>query len=233
MRYRISFSLLILLLIPSMGSFAFDNTQAVTCQLDLSSALTAIQTAQQAIDSGDKDTALHTVSEARNILQLLEDKCMNYAPKEAGNSRTNPVPFGQQQHAELGNKFSGSIELVNYIDDAEDYIRQARTDSETDPAPEGTRYIVFRVKYKCEKTTSESCDFSRGYFSTVGDKGLVYDYSSIKSRLIIPIGDDKEIFGGAEIEVDIPFLVEVADSNFVLFTDYSSDSRVFFASNKS
>jgi hypothetical protein len=229
MKQWTGFLLLILLLIPGVWTFAVDNTQAASCQLDLSPAVTALQAAQQAIDKGDMDSALHTVGEARNMLQLLEAQCADYAPKNAGNSRTNPVPFGQPQHAKMGKEFSGSIQLIDYIDNAADYVEQAY--KRNVPAPEGTRYIVFRLKYACEKPTSESCNFSSIFFKAVGDKGLVYDYTSDSKHdvHIVGVGDRQEIFGGTEIEVDLAFLVEAADNNFVLFTEFN-DPRVFFAS---
>jgi hypothetical protein len=229
MKRQTVFLLLILLLVPGMWSLALDNTQGGNCQLDLSPAETALKTAQQAIDKGDTDSALRTVGEARNALQLLEAKCADYAPKNAGNSRTNLVPFGQRQHAKMSKEFSGSIQLTNYIDNAADYVQQVS--KRNVPAPEGTRYIVFQLKYACEKPTSESCNFSSIFFKAVGDKGLVYDYTSDSKHdvHILGVGDRQELFGGTEIEVDLAFLVEAADSNFVLFTEFN-DPRVFFAS---
>lgn len=175
----------------------------------------------------ENNPTLDQVAEARALIQLQEANCRDYAPDDAGSSRTNPVPFGQSQQVEV-DEFFGSIQIVEYIDDAQDYVLAAN--DRNDPAPDGTRYIAFRLRYTCEKPASESCDFIRIYFSVVGNKGVAYDYSSADNYdiRIRDIGEEQEIFGGTTIEVDVAFLVDADDDNFILYTEYGD--RVFFAS---
>lgn len=155
-----------------------------------------------------------------------------FANASAGESRSNPVPFGQRQHVEISKDFFGSIQLVEFLSgsDAQDYIQSVNRRNED--APEGTQYLVYRMKYACEKSADESCDFSKVFFEVVGDKGITYDFTSDGDHdvSIRDIGDSQEIFGGAEIEVEVAFLVDADDANFILLTAKSSKPRVYFAS---
>lgn len=195
------------------------------CNLDISTVQLLLSEAAVADDAA----ALGLISEARAALEQIEGRCRNYAPDSAGDSRLNPVPFGQRQHAVIPRDFIGSIELLEFLPDGEAFVLAANRRNV--PAPDGTRYIVFRLNYVCEVSPAESCNFSPTDFSVVGRKGVSYRYNSGSAYDISLRGvtDMQEVFGGGEIEVTLMFLVKADDGDFVLFTEYGSP-RVFFAS---
>lgn len=223
MKHALLFTILIFAINFTSPALAQGN-----CSPNVTAALASLDAAQSAIGSGDTQAALSAIVEANTALELQIALCRDYAPESVGDSRTNPVPFGQSQYAEISDEFSGSIQIIEYLDDGEAYVLEAN--DRNDPTPSGARYVVFRLRYACEKPASESCEFSRVYFSIVGDKGVSYRYNSANDYdvSIRDIGEDKEVFGGSEIEVDLAFLVEEDDSNFILFTEYGTP-RVFFA----
>jgi hypothetical protein len=204
---------------------------ALLCVSPLSSSAQAPCTFDfaAAIDLLENNPTLDQVAEARALIQLQESNCRDYAPDDAGSSRTNPVPFGQRQQVVIDDEFDGSIQIVDFLDDAEAYVLEASSSNE--PAPDGARFVVIRFAFACERSPDESCEFNLIYFAAVGDKGIVYDYSSedrFDAENIWGIGDDQEIFGGSEIEVEVAFLVDEDDDHLLLFNDLS-DTRIFFA----
>jgi hypothetical protein len=206
-----------------LGAMAGATIAQNECSFDLTGANEALAVAQASIDASDSEAALSAVSDARAALELQEANCVDYAPEEAGNSRTNPVPFGQRQQAEYSNDFMGSIEMMEYLDDGEDLIMALNRSN--DPAPRSKRYVILSFKLFCERDPAESCEYSRVDFSLVGDKGVSYRYDSAS---IHGLENDAEFFGGAEIIEVVAFLVNSDDDNFVMFTEYG-DPRVFFA----
>lgn len=221
-------SVILLVIFTVLFAANVTSAQEKACTIDVSEAASALESVPALVDAGNTDLALDVIGRAQQALALIEANCSEYAPETAGDSRTNPVPLGQSQHAVISNDFEGSIQVLEYLDDGEEFVLAANR--RNDPAPEGTRYVVYRLKYTCERPASESCKFSRVYFSIVGDKGVSYRYNSAADYeiLIRDIGEEQEIFGGSEIETAVAFVVPEDDANFILFTEYG-DPRVFFA----
>lgn len=193
-----------------------------TCAPDLSTVTAALEQAQQAIGDADSAAVLDALGEARAALATAEGQCLDFAPETAGDSRTNPVPFGQLQHISHDD-YDGSIQVLDFLADAEELIMSIS--SSNDAAPEGKRYVAMAFKFICERPASESCEYSRVDFSLVGDKGVAYDYDAGD---IGGLENKAEFFGGAEITVGVAFLVDADDDNFVLYTEYARP-RTYFA----
>lgn len=190
------------------------NTRAQdACTFDFASVIALL----------DDNPTLDQVAEARAIIQLQEANCRDYAPDDAGSSRTNPVPFGQRQQVTDDDDYEGSIELIDFLDDAESVVLQVSRSN--DPAPTGKKYILVSFHFACERDPDESCEFSRIHFSTVGDKGISYGWDDGR---VSGLTDIEEFFGGSEIVAIVGFLVDEDDDNFILFTEYG-EPRTFFA----
>lgn len=199
--------------------------QDAACSPDLSPLLETLAQVQEAIDGGDDASARDGLAVARAGLALIASECADYAPDSAGDSRTNPVPFGQRQTV-TSVDFDGAVEILGFRDgdEAESFILEANNRNE--PAPDGKRYITIEFRFICERAASESCEYSPVHFSLVGSRGVAYDYNDDND--VRRITDDGEFFGGGEITVTLVFAVNDDDGDFVLYTEYGRP-RTYFA----
>lgn len=198
--------------------------QDAACSPNLSPLLETLAQVQVAIDGGDDASARDGLAVARAGLALIASECADYAPDSAGDSRTNPVPFGQRQTV-TSVDFDGAIEILGYRDgeDAEAFILE--TNNRNDPAPEGKQYITVEFRFICERPASESCEYSRIHFSLVGSRGVSYTYDDDNDAR--PITDETEFFGGSEITATLVFAVNEDDGDFVMFTEYGRPRTYF------
>jgi hypothetical protein len=195
--------------------------QSGNCQPDLTSATAWLNDAQTALNNDDLNTAMTAIADARNSLELIEANCTDYAPETAGDSRTNPVSFGQQHHTEISDYFIGSLQITRYGDNANELV--AATDDDNPPPEEGKRYILVEFTIYCEREPSQSCEFRQLNWHIVGSKGIAYE----RARGIDGFSGEQELFGGAQLPVALVYQVDVAETNFVLFNEHR-DTRVFF-----
>lgn len=200
------------------------SAQDAPCAPDLSPIMETLTQVQQASDAGDEASVRDGLAVARAGLALIEGECLDYAPESAGDSRTNPVPFGEQQSV-TSIDFDGSIEILNYRegDEAEAFVLEANRRNE--PAPEGKQYITIELRFVCERPASESCEYSRIHFSLVGSRGVSYTYED--SNDARPITEQTEFFGGSEITATVVFAVNEDDGDFVMFTEYGRPRTYF------
>lgn len=219
MRYKLSLCALLLFVFFWTSSTA---AQSGNCVPDLTSATAWLNDAQVALNNDDLNTALTAIGDARNALELIEANCTDYAPETAGNSRTNPVPFGQRQHTEILEYFIGSLQITRYVDNANEVV--AAADDDNPPPEEGKRYILVEFTVYCEREPSQSCEFRQRAWHVVGSKGIAYE----REGSVDGFSGEQELFGGAQLPVALVYLVEADETDFVLFNEHG-DTRVFFA----
>jgi hypothetical protein len=191
------------------------------CQPDISQANHWLTEAQELLDAGDVDSALGKISEARRALQMQEARCRDFAPENAGSSRTNPVQFGQTQSVDLRG-VPIQITLLDFVDNANDLVLERN--SRNAPPSDGMRYVVVEFNFFCDRPLPDSCEFRKSQYSLVGSRGIVYEQEFGYDREFI---DNLEIFGGSEVVISRPFQVGIDETDFVFFNDRGG--RVYFA----
>jgi len=192
------------------------------CMPDLSGIEAELADALAFVEAGDSEMAMVAVARIRGAAQTIEARCDNSASESAGNSRTNPVPFGQSRHVVFSD-YDGTVKVDEYIDDANDLVLEA---SRSNDEPEtGTRYIVITITQSCDLSPDDFCEFSLVDFVIVGSRGIVYDWwSGGVSGLAEPI----KFFGDGQITHSLAYLVDENDGDFVLFNQWG-DEQVYFS----
>jgi hypothetical protein len=221
MLYRMILVALFWFIIPPNFSIAAENDN---CSPNLTAAAAALTEAQSALNRNDLTAALKTISEARAALQLIEASCTTQADGDAGNSRTDPVPFGQRQDLTIGDTFDGSVEITGYTDNADKLVQQ--TNDRNDPPETGNRYIVINFDIFCEGDPAKNCHFNPFQFKVVGSKGIAYKTEITNARGFST--DIVDFFGGAQISVTLVYTVDAEETDFVLYSDVRRNP-VFFA----
>lgn len=196
------------------------QAQNIDCSADLSQAQTALDQAQAAIDSSDTSTALTFMTEAQNALAYQIASCMNYAPDTAGDTRTNPVPFGQARQVELPDDRKATVQLLSF-----DPMPSA-VDTVGKEADEGMRYILAQYSYYCDASPDKKCSVDSLPFSAVGSANKEY---TPRSNNLQSSGGET-LYGGGETTRYLVFLVEADETDFVIEFAPSADSA-FFATN--
>jgi hypothetical protein len=215
--YKLALIILFVLFLMPMQITAQDER----CQPDLSSVIELLSSAQELLDTGNIDAAVENISEARRVLQLQEALCLDFAPDDAGSSRTNPVPFGQTQSIDLRGE-PVQITMLNFTDKANDLVQEMH--NRNDPPSDGMRYVVVELNFFCDRLPSESCEFRRSHYKMVGSDGVVHEYSTTYDRGFI---DNIEVFGGSEAIISRPFEVGIDETELIFFNDRGD--RIFFA----
>ncbi len=219
MRYSVFATTLLLLILSWIPIIA---AQRDNCEPNLTSANAWLNDAQVALDNDDLDTALTAIADARAALELIEANCIDFVPEAAGDSRTNPVPFGQRRHTEVLDFFNGSVQITRFVDNADELVAAAAFDNP--PPREGKRYILVGFTIYCEGEPSQSCDFRQRDWHVVGSKGISYE----RDASVDGFSKDVEIFGGAQLPVSLVYMADADETDFVLFNE-PRDTRVFFA----
>ena len=215
MRQLIALALTLISILPAAA-------QDAACSPDLSDVSALVEGVQVAIDAGDDEITLNSLAALRSETQLLEATCADYAPENAGDSRTNPVPVGQSQRVQT-DAFEGTLTLKNYLDNADELVGQLSASNQQ--AATGTHYVALLMDLHCDRTPSESCRFDVGAYKLVGSMGFVYEYLD---NPVFGLDHDREFFGGSTLDRIAAFQVADEDSDFVLIAGFG-DERVYFA----
>lgn len=192
-----------------VGTFFVLPTQAqeTACNPDLTQVTSLLAEAQASFESGDTAGAVGLMADARDDLALQEAQCLNYAPDTAGDKRTNPVPLGERLKFDLSEDGSASIQIVNYIDNANEF-------AEFFEVAETERLIGIEISYMCESELDATCSVGPfDSFSVVGSQGISYD---TKKSNTLPNSEPLSLYGGGQGNYSMAFLVDADDSDFVL-----------------
>jgi hypothetical protein len=189
---------------------------------------------------GDLETTLEHVREAREALETIEAECAssvvqsdgetvasdgNWASNDAGDRRSNPIPFGQRQYVQ-GQK--ASLELTEFI--------PLRNGTKVDSLDGGTYYeldendgyIQVSGVFYCELSEDETCNLNTSGFGAVGISGVVSG---------IPFAIDEysyTVYGGGHVPFTLALGVPEDDTDFILrYYDLASfgdtgNKEVFF-----
>jgi hypothetical protein len=201
MRFKI---LSLLLMIGTFLNFPA-RAQDTVCNPDLAQVTALLAEAQAAIESGDTAGTVSLMADARNMLTLQEAGCVNYAPETSGDKRSNPVPFGERKSFKLSGGGQASLEIVNFIDDANDFSRSEIED--------GKRLVAVELMYFCELIPDEQCAVAEYSFNLVGSASIEYSPHFENS---LPDSTSFDLYGGGQGPFTVGFLVGEDETNFVL-----------------
>jgi hypothetical protein len=148
-----------------------------TCDPNIAPATALLLEADTALANGDTDTALPLISQAIGVLEAIEAGCVEFAEPGAGNSRLNPVPFGQSKRHQMFDEVDASIEVTDFVDDAGELVAEANQFN--DEADEGMKYVMVEFIYHCEFDPAQVCDAGRFDYNLVGLNGIVYEAASV------------------------------------------------------
>lgn len=195
--------------------------QDAACQPDLAQIINTLQQAQTAIDGGDTQSAITSITSARDTLTLEAAKCLNYAPETVGDKRTNPVPLGERKQFDLKDAGKASIQIANYLDNANEYAKNFEVG-------DGKRLIGIELSYWCESAADAICKIDAfSGLSVVGSQGVVYD---TKKTNTLPNNEGIELYGGGQGNYSLAFLVDADDTEMVLvFSPGSGIDPVYFS----
>lgn len=197
--------------------------QEATCDPNIVPLSELIAQADAALTDGDVDAALELLSQAKGVLEVIEASCVEFAEPGSGESRLNPVPFGQRQRHEILDSVDASIEITSFEDDANERIAEAS--EYNDPPEPGMKYVVIEFDYYCEFEPDRFCDAGRFDYKIVGANGLVYEPASGISGDFF---ESTELFGGGQMPIILVYMVAENDTSFVLMNNYD-DSPVYWA----
>lgn len=181
--------------------------QTDACSPDLAQVIATLEQAQSEFDTGNTDSGLALVGDARSALALEEATCFNYAPDTVGDKRTNPVPLGERKQFDLVNGGKASVVVTGFIDNANEF---SEVDIEDDE-----RLIGVEITYFCESSPDETC-----VVDTLSLPSKVVGNSNIESESprasSLPNTDNVTLYGGGQVDHTMAFLVGKDESDFVL-----------------
>ena len=145
-------------------------------------------------------------------------------PVLVGQSRNNPIPFGQP--TTLINTDGFALWVVDVLENATQLIMAENRYN--DPPPDGHQFLMIRIKVK--NTSEESKSFTAAWrlhlvgasnLAISGGCGVIPDYFE----------SHREIFEGGELEGNICFTVRSSDiGTHVMYDDAPvRDSRIYYA----
>lgn len=224
---RVRWLVVVLALLVSVAVYAQegDDSLSEACAFDREDFTTLFDNIDAARDGDDIDAYIETILALRRAIDLKLVLCYTSAlDAEVGQTRANPVAFGD---ADIVKTFEDVYlwRVASFNEDATETVMQ--TASSYDAPTEGTKYITAQLVVTCDKLATESCEVASRRVGAVGSNGVGYEAASVSGYV-----DDFEIFGGGQITINVAFLVQEADSNFVLFnlyTSYDDEVRTYFA----
>lgn len=220
---RLLFAFLVLLTV-STAAAQENDTLKESCALDRSEFTTLFDAIDAARDSG-ADVYIEKVLALRRAIDIKIVLCYtDFADTEAGLTRANPIAFGEGGIVKIFEDVA-LWRIANFNENATTLVME--TGRSYDAPTEGTKYVVVELAVTCDKLTTESCEVASRHVGIVGNRGVAYEAASISGYI-----DDFETFGGGQVAIKAAFLVQVDDSDFVVFNQYTSyddNERTYFA----
>lgn len=130
-------------------------------------------------------------------------------PVPMGGSRSNPVPLGQVHQT-----VDWELQVLEVKRDDAAWADMQAASRYNNPPPEGTEYVLVRMRAKNVSTEDVVRRISDGSFALTGDRNLVYEW---RVFLHSPEPElDAELYPGGEVEGWIVMLAIAGDSNLIL-----------------
>jgi uncharacterized protein YcfL len=125
-----------------------------------------------------------------------------------GSSRSNPAPFGSEVTAD-----DMKFVVLSSTRPATDIVMEGNMFN-TEPE-EGQEYIFVDLQVTCMKSSDQECSVSTFNIKLVGSAGVERDAEWFVSG-VDGLFEDNQFYGGASISGQIPFIINVDETDLLL-----------------